>query len=90
MIRQRIRLTGRVQAVGLRYRARQTARRLGITGFVRNEYDGSVILEVQGSSDQIGMMMAELYAGPFISIEETEWEPKPVKEEEKDFRVHYI
>lgn len=38
----RIRVYGRVQGVGFRYYTLHTARILGITGYVRNEYDGSV------------------------------------------------
>ena len=39
---------GRVQGVGFRYTAKYLARSMNLTGWVKNEYDGTVVLEVQG------------------------------------------
>ena len=47
-IREHIRFTGYVQGVGFRYRLSHLAQRYGVTGWVRNEYDGSVSAELQG------------------------------------------
>ena len=47
MQRRQIRFYGRVQGVGFRYHAKHAAAALGLTGWVRNEYDGSVMMEVQ-------------------------------------------
>ena len=47
MIRRQIIFYGRVQGVGFRYKARYMADSLGLTGYVHNEYDGSVKMEVQ-------------------------------------------
>jgi acylphosphatase len=47
-MRRRVRYTGRVQGVGFRATARALAQRHPLVGWVRNELDGSVILEVQG------------------------------------------
>ncbi|MBQ6395081.1 MAG: acylphosphatase [Atopobiaceae bacterium] len=46
--RIRYHFVGRVQNRGFRYACIQCARRTGVTGWVRNERDGSVIAEVQG------------------------------------------
>ena len=46
--RRRYQIHGQVQGVGFRYRAMYAARELGLTGWVQNEEDGSVTLEVQG------------------------------------------
>lgn len=43
-------VVGRVQGVGFRWTCRKVAVNLGLTGWVRNEYDGSVTLELQGSN----------------------------------------
>ena len=44
---------GQVQGVGFRWTAQATARDAGVTGWVRNERDGSVIMELQGTDLQI-------------------------------------
>ena len=48
MVRKQIRFRGKVQGVGFRYHAKNAASSLGLTGWVRNESDGSVYMEVQG------------------------------------------
>ena len=45
VIRERLTFTGRVQGVGFRYRAKHTADSVGVTGWVTNEWDGSVVME---------------------------------------------
>lgn len=45
---------GEVQGVGFRWTARRVATELGMTGWVRNEPDGSVSMELQGTTAQIG------------------------------------
>lgn len=42
MIRKRFVFNGRVQGVGFRYLTRRAADLIGVTGWVRNERDGSV------------------------------------------------
>ena len=56
-IRQQLRFKGRVQGVGFRYTANQIAQKLGITGWVYNDYDGSVLMEAQGTKSQISQMI---------------------------------
>ena len=46
--RLRMRFVGEVQGVGFRWTARKVAQELGLTGWVRNEPDGSVSMELQG------------------------------------------
>ena len=45
--------TGQVQSVGFRYTARNAALLSGVTGWVYNSSDGAVIMEVQGTIEQI-------------------------------------
>ena len=45
-IRKHIIFYGRVQGVGFRYYAVQKANQLGLTGWVKNLYDGSVEMKV--------------------------------------------
>ena len=46
-VRRRYVVSGRVQGVGFRYRARYAAGQLGLTGWVENEDDGTVTLEAR-------------------------------------------
>ena len=56
--RRRYTITGQVQGVGFRYRARYAAQTLDLTGWVQNEDDGSVTLEVQGDPDKFISLFA--------------------------------
>ena len=47
IVRKHIIFRGRVQGVGFRYHSTYKAENLGLTGWVRNCYDGSVEMEVQ-------------------------------------------
>ena len=60
----RARVTGRVQGVGFRYHAEREARRLGVTGWVRNEDDGSVAAYAEGAVDAVDAFVSWLGHGP--------------------------
>lgn len=55
-----VRFSGTVQGVGFRWTCRELANRLGLTGWVRNEYDGSVSLEIQGEPDDLALFFSGL------------------------------
>ncbi|MES2711931.1 MAG: acylphosphatase [Pseudomonadota bacterium] len=59
-----IRITGRVQGVGYRDWMLAEARRLGLSGWVRNRRDGSVEALVDGDEPSIGQMLTACRAGP--------------------------
>jgi acylphosphatase len=48
-----LQFSGQVQGVGFRWNARTCAEDVGCTGWVQNEWDGSVTMELQGTYDQI-------------------------------------
>lgn len=58
-----IRVSGRVQGVLFRTGARAQATSLGITGFVRNEPDGTVYLEAEGTPRALQQLVAWCQAG---------------------------
>lgn len=68
MIRWKMTLTGRVQHVGLRFRAKRTAQQLGLTGWVRNLDDGNVDLELQGDQQDIYRFLNILGGFPGIQF----------------------
>jgi len=69
IIRRRYTFYGRVQGVGFRYRAYYAAREFGVAGWVKNEYDGSVVMEVQGTRENIDSMLQSIENGRFVSID---------------------
>ena len=86
-VRKRITFYGRVQGVGFRYHARFAADRYGLTGWVKNEYDGTVTMEVQGDEADIDMMIGDLCSDRYITIEEFKSKTLPVDGEERRLRV---
>jgi acylphosphatase len=62
--RVRLRVTGRVQGVGFRWFVVAEGRRLGIRGWVRNNADGSVELEAEGTAAELSALRARVAKGP--------------------------
>jgi acylphosphatase len=62
-----LRITGRVQGVGYRAWAIETAARLGLRGWVRNRGDGSVEALVIGEEDRVAAMIEACRTGPFAA-----------------------
>ncbi len=89
MIRRHIVFTGTVQGVGFRWRARHAADLYGCTGWVRNNWDGSVTMEIQGTEETIDMVFRAIRNGRFVEIESMESRTIPVNDEERGFRKEY-
>lgn len=87
MARNRLRFWGRVQGVGFRYTAFHLAQSLGLTGWVQNQRDGSVLMEVQGRSETIQRMIDGLERGTFIQIERMEKQEIPQDDYERRFKI---
>lgn len=68
-MRERLRITvfGQVQGVFFRHTAKTTADRLGIVGFVRNEPDGSVLVEAEGEPAAMAEFVAYCREGTEFS-----------------------
>ena len=81
-VRKHIVFYGRVQGVGFRY----TAQSLELTGWVRNDSEGTVTMEVQGREALINKLLVGLNSGRFISIEWVDTKEIPL-EEERGFTV---
>ncbi len=88
-MREELHFYGRVQGVGFRYTAKWLASSLDLTGWVKNEWDGSVLMELQGSSASIDSFLKRLNADDYIRIERIETRELPEDAEEKSFRVRY-
>ena len=59
-----VRISGVVQGVGFRWFVRERARRLGLSGWVKNLDDGSVEVAASGDDQQIELLRGELQKGP--------------------------
>lgn len=88
-IRKRIVFHGRVQGVGFRYTARLAAENLGLTGWVKNDWDGTVLMEVQGREILVNKLLVRLNTDRFIRVEWMDTKDIPVEEGEKRFIVQY-
>ena len=86
-VRKHIVFTGRVQGVGFRYRASYAARGIGVSGWVTNNWDGSVEMEAQGTKEQIQKILVLLNQGNYIHIDNMDIEEIPLVEKEKGFHI---
>ena len=64
MIRRRVVAHGLVQGVFFRDTCRQVAQRRGVSGWIENAYDGTVVAEFEGPSDAVEEMVAWCRRGP--------------------------
>ena len=86
-VRKHITFYGWVQGVGFRYRARHAAQLYGCTGWVRNEWDGSVTMEIQGTEEAIDNVILAIKRGTYIRIEHMDSRMIPVDPNERAFRT---
>lgn len=79
----RARITGRVQGVCFRAWARSEAELIGVTGWVKNERDGSVTALIAGPKGKVALMVDALWEGPaaasvnYVATEEAELSEPP-------------
>jgi acylphosphatase len=63
-VRRNVVVRGRVQGVWFRESTRRRADELGLTGWVRNNADGTVEAEVEGPADDVAVLVSWLRHGP--------------------------
>ena len=81
MVRRHFIFYGAVQGVGFRYRARHAAELFRCTGWVKNEWDGSVSMELQGEEESIERVILAIEQGRYVRIENMDSRTVPVIEE---------
>ena len=89
LVRKHIVFSGWVQGVGFRYRARNAAEHFGATGWVKNEYDGTVTMEIQGTERQIDQVIQAIEKGSFVRIENMKVRDLPVRDDEYSFSYEF-
>ena len=86
-IRQSFAFYGRVQGVGFRYKLYHLAERYGVTGWVRNEYDGSVIAQMQGQPQALDIILQSLENDRYIEITRVCRNSLPLRDDERRFGI---
>jgi len=77
-----IKVYGHVQGVFFRYSTRKIARRLGLTGFVKNMPDGSVYIVSEGHENKLKELLKFSKKGPEHAwVEKVEFDYKEPKHE---------
>lgn len=89
MVRYNLIFKGRVQGVGFRYRATMIADKLGLTGDIKNLYNGDVECNIQGDEEKIQVFIDRLDKSKFIYIDEVKKTKIEVIADEKEFKVAY-
>ena len=85
IIRKRLVFSGVVQGVGFRWRSRRAAEAFGATGWVRNDWSGTVTMELQGTEAQIAAVLAAIERGSYIRVEGLEARTIPAQKNERGF-----
>ncbi len=88
MVRKAIIFYGSVQGVGFRWRARNAADHFGCTGWARNEWNGTVSMEIQGDEEAIDSVILAIEKGTYVRIENMDVKTIPLLPDERGFRSY--
>jgi len=88
-IRRRVRYRGDVQGVGFRANAVDQARGLNLQGFVKNEPDGDVTIDVQGPQESVETLLRRIAESMDRHINETESDDDELRDDLPPFRIRY-
>jgi len=87
-VRKHVVISGKVQNVGYRQSAFYKAVSLGLTGWVRNLYDGSVEAMFEGEELLVNQMIEWCKEGPMLArVSNVEVQPQKSSEEFEDFKI---
>ena len=88
-IRNVIRYTGHVQGVGFRMTAIMQANGLDVHGFVRNEPDGSVTMDVEATKADMKELMARIESAMSGRIDSIGIDERPPRDRDDGFRIEH-
>lgn len=88
-IRKEFHFEGNVQNIGFRFEVQSHAKPLGITGYAKNNDDGSVTAQLQGSLEDINRVISYLHNIDRIQIDSITEKEIPLDYYENDFSIIY-
>lgn len=88
-IRKEFHFEGNVQNIGFRFEIQSHAKPLGITGYAKNNDDGSVTAELQGNLEDINRVISNLQNIDRIQIDSMTEKDIPLDYYENDFYILY-
>lgn len=88
-IRKEFHFEGNVQNIGFRFEVQNHAKPLGITGYAKNNDDGSVTAQLQGSLENIDKVILSLQNIDRIQIDFISEKDIPLDYYENDFSIIY-
>lgn len=88
-IRKEFRFEGNVQNIGFRFEVQSHAKPLGITGYAKNNDDGTVTAELQGNEKNIDKVITDLQNIDRIQIDSVTEKEIPLDYYENDFYILY-
>ena len=78
---------GTVQGIGFRYTTRTFADEFNITGWVKNEFDGSVQIAAEGREEQLAQLLSWCEKGPtYANVSKVEY----CENELENFKTFWI
>lgn len=88
IVARRYLVSGQVQGVGFRFFVDETARREGVTGFVRNLDDGRVEALAEGDLDAVIRFERALHSGPALArVEQVTTEDRLPQQRTIEFEI---
>lgn len=88
-IRKEFHFEGNVQNIGFRFEVQSHAKPLSITGYAKNNDDGTVTAQLQGNLEDINRVISDLYNIDRIQIDSMTEKEIPLDYYEKDFCIIY-
>lgn len=88
-IRKEFHFEGNVQNIGFRFEVQSHAKPLGITGYAKNNDDGSVTAQLQGNLEDINRVISDLQNIDRIQIDSMTEKDIPLDYYENNFYILY-
>ena len=88
-IRKEFHFEGNVQNIGFRFEVQSHAKPVGITGYAKNNDDGTVTAQLQGNLEDINRVISDLHNIDRIQIDSMTEKEIPLDYYENDFIILY-